>query len=1134
MIRFYERSEAYRGFVRTLRANVRNYFDPDKLFRDVRTTIYNEINNGFLLRLRLIICLCITFQKSKENETVESKSFYFCSNAERILSSVMIYSKIDKAFRKILESIDSFVRNGSGWTIKKIEFIDLHLGNYRELRGGCTHAVQLPIRLKNKKSLLNICCHDNKCFLYCVAAKLFPVKNNKYRASKYKKYIKYFDTRDISFPVKLSEVYKFERKNNLKINVFGFESNDVFPIYVSKNIKSRRPDIDLLYYERHFFLITNFSKFLNFKPGLYHFCRNCLNGFQRKRTLESHKQICEKQNPQKLSLPSNLTLKFNALNKMLYHPFAAYADFECVCSKISTALPNTTESFSCAFEKHIAVSYTLIVLDINDNIVFHEFYVGDDAVTNFLNTLKNVYNKVMKKMKMIIPMDTNLSVQYNENVCHICGKEFIPGEIKTKDHCHYTGHIRGLAHQSCNINMRSTYFLPVIIHNSKNYDNHLILKHIPENYVKNIYIIPVNLEKFTMFTLDSIKFLDSYQFLDASLECLVQNLIKSGHKFNIFNSFYQNEKNRQMLLRKGLFPYSYFQSLDVLEEEGLPPKSAFYNRLTESDISDEDYEHACAVYKAFNCNKFSDYLELYQNCDVILLAEAFTSFRRTAMTYYSLDPVHFVTSADLTWNAGLKLSKVELQLFSDINDYVWVESQMRGGICFLGKRYVTANDPYIPETYNPNKDNSYLIALDANNLYGFVMVQPLPYGNFRWLTESEIKKFNILETTPNSSVGYLIEVDLDYPEELHILHDDLPMAPEHLKITYEMLSPHAKKLCDSLNLKHVLPCKKLTPNFFKKKNYICHYLNLKYYVENGLEIKKIHKILSFSQKAWLKDYINFNNEKRRDATNDFEKSFFKKMNNSFYGKTCMNLRKRQNVKATTNAEQCKKYLSSPSLEYFEIVNDFLTLFKCRKTNLIVDKPIYVGFTVLELSKLKMYSLYYDYFKSFYKENCSLVYIDTDSLFLSIKCKNVYYDLKKHFHDIIDFSNYDSNHEMHDLKNKGKLGKLKNEYCLPIKEFIGLKCKLYSVSYGDNIKMKAKGVKKSSLKKLTIDSYKDVLKNDSFTRQTQNSIISKNHEIFSIIQNKIALSSFYDKKFLLDDSINCRSYGHLLNDKEPDS
>lgn len=125
--------------------------------------------------------------------------------------------------------------------------------------------------------------------------------------------------------------------------------------------------------------------------------------------------------------------------------------------------------------------------------------------------------------------------------------------------------------------------------------------------------------------------------------------------------------------------------------------------------------------------------------------------------------------------------------------------------------------------------------------------------------------------------------------------------------------------------------------------------------------------------------------------------------------------------------------------------------------------------------------------------------------------------------------------MFDSKNKGKLGKLKKDYCLPIKEFAGHKCKLYSIAYGDKFQMKAKGVKRSSLEQnLTINSYKNVLKNNSFARQTQCSIISKNHEIFSNIQNKIALSSFYDKKFLLEDSIHCWSYGRYLNREETDS
>ena len=1141
-INFYQRASSFGGYVRSLRADLTNYIDIDQLFVDARSIIYNELNVSVVLRIRLIICVCILFEKTNNHE-IETKNFYFCSKAERILSNTMIYEKIDNAFKKIRESIDSFIRNGSNWVVKKIQYIDLHIGNYRDIRGGCIHAAQLPARFKNKQSLLNIQCRDNKCFIYNVIAKLYPMsqKSKNYRrVTNYKKYVKYFNMRGITYPVKLCDVPKFEKLNNLIINVFSYEDNEIYPLYISKKRETKRAVIDLFLYEKHYYLIKNLSSFLQDpkkKNSIRYFCRNCLNGFQRQSSLISHKEICEVHKPQKLSLPTNFSVKFNALPKMLYHPFSAFADFECITQKISTALPCSSKSFTCQLEKHEAVSYTLIVIDINDRIIFHEFYVGVDAATKFLITLKKVFNKVMEKMKKIVPMNTNLRTDYDKNTCHICQNEFKIGEIRTRDHSHWStdGHIRGLAHQSCNLNMRATYFLPVVIHNSKNYDNHLILKGIPQNYVESVYIIPVNTEKFTMFYLDSVKFIDSFQFLDSSLESLVQNLKKSDHKFNIFNQFFENEneENKKMLLGKGIFPYSYFESLSILEEKSLPPKNAFYNQLTKSNISDEDYEHACAVYKAFKCKTFSDYLELYQNLDVVLLSEVFTSFRRTSISYYKLDPIHFVTSADLTWNAGLKLSKIELELFRDINDYIWLENHMRGGICLLGKRYAVANDPYIPESYNSNIENSFIFSLDANNLYGYSMIQSLPYGNFHWLTLSEIQNFNILQTTENSPMGFILEVDLLYPTELHNMHDDLPMAVEHLHITYDMLSPHAKRLCDSLNLKHLFPCKKLTPNFFNKKNYVCYYLNLKFYVENGLKITKIHKILTFSQKPWLEQYINFNNEKRKNATSEFEKGFFKKMNNSFYGKTCQNIRKRINIKAAVNVNQCKKYLSNPSLEYFEIVNDFLTLFKCKKVNLIVDKPIYVGFVVLELSKLKMYSLYYNYFKKFYKEKCTLLYMDTDSLYLNIKSENAYKDLKKYFHHILDLSNYDPKHEMFDSKNKGVLGKLKNEKCLPIKEFIGLKCKLYSVSYGTEAKIKAKGVKKSSLKDITVDTFKNILQNNSYSRHMQHSIISKNHLIYTIVQNKISLSCFYDKKFLMDNSIDCRSYGHILNNNIED-
>ncbi|GBN31810.1 hypothetical protein AVEN_235934-1 [Araneus ventricosus] len=184
-----------------------------------------------------------------------------------------------------------------------------------------------------------------------------------------------------------------------------------------------------------------------------------------------------------------------------------------------------------------------------------------------------------------------------------------------------------------------------------------------------------------------------------------------------------------------------------------------------------------------------------------MLAEIFLSFRRTSMQFYRLDPVHFITSAQLTWNSGLKISKVELQLLGNVNEYLWFENSMRGGVCLLGRRHAIANNPYVPENYDEKLPSNYILALDANNLYGFAMSQSLPIGNFRRLDSDQVSKCNVSELGANSDICYILEVDLIYPTHLHNMHNDLPLAPEHVLITYDMLSNYSKELCDEFGLR---------------------------------------------------------------------------------------------------------------------------------------------------------------------------------------------------------------------------------------------------------------------------------------------------------------------------------------------
>ena len=198
--------------------------------------------------------------------------------------------------------------------------------------------------------------------------------------------------------------------------------------------------------------------------------------------------------------------------------------------------------------------------------------------------------------------------------------------------------------------------------------------------------------------------------------------------------------------------------------------------------------------------------------------------------------------------------------------------------------------------------------LDMNNLYGDTISEYLPYGGFKWVKVNNETVNRILNKSDNSLHGYFLEVDLDYPEELHEEHKDYPLAPEKIKIEEELLSPYSLEIKKENNIK-VGGINKLVQNLLSKKNYVVHYRNLRYYLSQGLILKKVHKILEFKQSAWMKPYIDFNTQKRKEANNEADKNLFKLLNNVVYGKTMENMRKRIKITTTTNEKDFLKYAS---------------------------------------------------------------------------------------------------------------------------------------------------------------------------------------------------------------------------------
>ena len=230
-------------------------------------------------------------------------------------------------------------------------------------------------------------------------------------------------------------------------------------------------------------------------------------------------------------------------------------------------------------------------------------------------------------------------------------------------------------------------------------------------------------------------------------------------------------------------------------------------------------------------------------------------------------------------------------------------------------------------------------------------------------------------------------MDLEYPKALHYQHNDYPLAPERLTIDESMLSSFQQNFPSEQKKSST----KLTPNLHDKRNYIVHYRNLKFYLEQGLIIKRIHRVLTFKQTAWLKTYIDFNTHMRSESSSAFGKDFYKLMNKSVYGKTNENLRNRVNVEVLTNREKALKRACKPSFKRSMTIRDDLVVMQCAIANLELNKPVYVGFSVLDLSKLLMYEFHYGNMLTKYN-NINLCFTDTDSLLYEIYTDDIYRDM----------------------------------------------------------------------------------------------------------------------------------------------
>ena len=726
-----ELNRALKGHVKSYEIELQDNLNPFNNFTKTRPQTESHIlktMKGF----KFIETLEVTFEKdtidSKTGKRISIyKTAFFNGKAKTITKVDNIEPELNMSRQEILNVIDKWVSEGSGWVIDRIDSHYINVTLYKPLNG--SSYMELPTELRNeKKQLINIKNKDDECFRWCHIRHLNPQTEHPERIKKEdRKMINELNYEGIEFPVSQKHYNKVEKQNSIRINVFGYENGQPFPIHISKETFEDQMNLLLITKDekKHYVLIKDFNTFMynqSKHKERKHFCMYCLQCFSSGRILANHVNNCLTINgAQAINMPKQgeNILKFNNFYKQLPVPFVIYADFEAIMKKVQGCEQSEEmkkdkdrRSYTKAYQTHEDCGYGYkVICCYDDKYSKHtRIYRGENAVYKFREKmLEEVeYCKAVIKKHFNKPLVmTEIDEQHFKTMdgCHICVEKYTDKDVCVRDHCHITGKFRGSAHQECNLKLRikpENLKIPVIFHNLRGYDSHFIMQQIGEIANKHGYTnkkgekqdlnINAILNNMVFMLGNHPTFIDSFQFMSSSLDKLVSNLRKDDL---IYTSKAFKGKRLALMSQKGVYPYDFMDSFEKFNQKELPTKDLFYSILNDQQITDDEYNHAKEVWNTFMIRTLGDYHDLYLIRDVLLLTDVIENFRKTCMQYYKLDPCNYFKSPGLSWDAMLKMTNIKLELMTDIDRFQVMEKGMHGGVSYIANRYGNANNKYM-------------------------------------------------------------------------------------------------------------------------------------------------------------------------------------------------------------------------------------------------------------------------------------------------------------------------------------------------------------------------------------------------------------------------------------------------------
>ena len=942
----------------------------------------------------------------------------------------------------------------------------------------------------------------------------------------------------------MDDIGYLEESNNMCIHVYCMnkEKEDKESRLVIARVGNKKYEnivhLLLVEDESHVCLIIDFDKFMAAitRSNDSYFCNKCLWSCKKDEieNIERHNEAyCYNMNTT-LRFPEkgddNCILKFEKTGKTYPDRCFAVFDTESYLKKTNTN-PNVIST-------HKTIAWCYIIIERVLGPICERYYVGPNAADLFLHHLERDWRTIRARL-IKYPLDRNERAKQmlaSAVACLICKSDFndsLP-PVQHHDHSIPFDNIISILCSKCNMKLHDQKkVLTVVGHNSNRYDINLLLRECKLDL--NLKIHNKSGTQFHYLKNKCLKFIDAYAHLPASLEKLAELHVSGNRPIPCVRYLLEQiwpDAHELLITGKQGFFYEYLDDPSKLNDRGLPSREESYSSLTNKIFTVEEYEKIRAIWDSALCITLRDLLIIYLKIDTAFLGDIVSSYRKDFYSHLKLDAIAHASSASLAWNSMLNYSQVELELIT--SDISWfstlISDNIRGGLAQGFKSIISANNESCSD-FDPRKPKSFIYQFDMNALYSFCETHPLPTGNFKVEPPACLgifaEKLKNLETV-NTPTGFYLQVDVMVPVDVARRTDQFPLIINNMKVTREMLSPYQLAIIEKLNIKFV-PSQRLLASHIPANKILMSAILLQKLMTYGLVVTKVHMIISFDQRAFMKEYIQMNIDARTATSDPVLKNLLKLCNNSIFGRSIFNVTQHSSeLHLIETPKQFMKRVMSPFFRHAITLSEYRMMACTYRKQILQTSPLFLGFSILEISKSIMYNFYYGVIKEFYGNRVINAYTDTDCLILHLTTDSFENDVlyNPEFRKWFDFSNFPSDHRLYSKEGMGALGRVKNETGgKVIREVVVVRTKNYSILMADGaIKATLKGIHKSKHSEITHEMYKNAVLNWETQSFEFGSIKVNERSVDTVIIRRLGISPFDVKRYMFD-AFNSVSHGH---------